>query len=152
MGIEKLDFLKDVPQELIVEGVDAFLERGRYLLFIEMIGFTAKDLCLPPEHKDYQDAASWLADTTNIQGWCGMIDANQALASVIAQAIRDRPREIAYACEMAMKGVYASTTDFSSFMEAMGIPKTGGASSLQDFHRGVEGFDFTEVAADTPGG
>lgn len=42
------DFAKDVPAELVVkEGRDAFSERGRGLLFIEMIGGAAADLASP---------------------------------------------------------------------------------------------------------
>jgi hypothetical protein len=146
MRPEKVDFAKDIPAEVHVSGEDFFLLRGRFLMFIEMIGFTAKDLLLPPEHEDYQNAASWLADPLNIQSWCALIDADVSRGEVIANAIRQRPQEISTACCLIIQTAYAQKSDFSRFMELMGIDRVPvGVSSLNLFSD-VESMEFADNA------
>ena len=54
------DFDNDVPAELVVTGNrDGFSERGRGLLFIEMIGGAAADLA-SPDGEYYDETLAWV--------------------------------------------------------------------------------------------
>lgn len=134
MSHKKLDFERDIPQDLMVVGADAFQERGRYLLFIEMIGFAAKDLCLPQTDPNYIDSLNWLSDDTQIKAWLSMIDASPTVASDIHKAVLERPEEIAEACEIVLRNSHADVASLDRFMSRLGVPVCQkNASSLVGF-------------------
>lgn len=131
MGKEILDFEADLPSEIRVEGYDAFQERGRFLLFIEMIGSIAHDLCLPQEDPNYQDSLQWLNNPANMLDWIDMIDGSEDVAPILQKAIHDRPGVIAGACATVVRGSQGDSGSFQSFMRAMGVKDTRSGSSLQ---------------------
>lgn len=131
MRPEMTDFMMDIPAELAVDGSDAFEERGRFLLFIEMIGSIAKDLCAPVEGLHHQESAEWIANPENMQLWCDIIDADEKVVPVLCKAIQNKPQEIAKACEnLVRSGHTEAGGDFKRFMEVMGVKRTQNRSNL----------------------
>jgi len=131
MRPEQTDFSEDIPLDLVVEGSDAFDERGRFLLFIEMIGSIAKDLCAPVEGLHHQESAEWIANPDNMQLWCDMIDADARVVPVLCKAIQTKPREIAKACENLVRSGHTDAGgDLTRFTEAMGVKRTQNRSNL----------------------
>jgi hypothetical protein len=136
-----LDFVADLPEELRVEGPDAFLEHGRYLLFIELIGQAARDLTMPNDVSHHQEALEWVADPGNIQFWCELIGAENDVVPALQRALQERPKELSKACENFVRNV-EDGENFSRFMDAMGIRPTINASTLamqsaEDFEQPV---------------
>lgn len=127
------DFDKDLPLEEMVDGLGAFTER-RCLLFIEMIGLAAKDLLQPEDSALHRDAKEWLEDPKNVAFWCSLLAASDAVAPIVCKAVRERPAEIARACEDMVRVVHSSpdseSADFRRFMQAMGMPNLHNRSSL----------------------
>lgn len=125
------EFANDVPSEEIVYGLGAFVEDDRRnLLFIEMIGLAAKDLCQPPGTKLHEDSMRWLDDVDNLAAWCCLIEADPERAPIVRKAILDRPGEMAEACETMLRIAGTRTARYDHFMEMMGVRSRRNRSSV----------------------
>jgi len=126
------DFAKDVPAELVVkEGRDAFSERGRGLLFIEMIGGAAADLA-SPDGEFYDEALAWVKDPRNLEAWLQIVDASAAVIPALQTALLQRPDELKTACAYLSRSASRTGGGLERFMRAMGMESSRGASSLAD--------------------
>ncbi|MBY0240038.1 MAG: hypothetical protein K2X55_12055 [Burkholderiaceae bacterium] len=126
------DFAKDVPAELVVtEGRDAFSERGRGLLFIEMIGGAAADLA-SPDGEFYDETLAWVKDPRNLEAWLQIVDASPAVIPSLQTAFLERPKELKVACEYLSRSAARTGGSLERFMRAMGMDSLQGASSLGD--------------------
>lgn len=131
------DFVKDVPVELVVTGgTDCFSERGRGLLFIEMIGDVASDLAAP-ECEHYDETLAWMKDPRNLQAWLEIVDASPTVIPALQSAFLERPSELKVACEYLSRSASRTGGGLERFMRAMGMESAQGGSSLAD----VENYD-----------
>lgn len=136
------DFAKDVPAELVVTGNrDGFSERGRGLLFIEMIGGAAADL-VSPDGKHYDEALAWVKDPRNLEAWLQIVDASPSVIPSLQTAFLERPGELKEACEELSRSARIGDRGLERFMRAMGMDSTQEASSLGDVD------DYDEVAGE----
>lgn len=134
------DFAKDVPAELVVTGSrDGFSERGRGLLFIEMIGGAAADLA-SPDGEYYDETLAWVKDPRNLEAWLQIVDASPTVIPSLQAAFLERPNELKVACEYLSRSAARTGGGLERFMRAMGMDSTQGASSLGDVD------DYDEVA------
>jgi len=134
------DFEKDVPAELVVTGSrDGFSERGRGLLFIEMIGGAAADLA-SPDGEYYDETLAWVKDPRNLEAWLQIVDASPTVIPSLQTAFLERPNELKVACEYLSRSAARTGGGLERFMRAMGMDSPQGASSLGD----VDNYD--EVA------
>lgn len=127
------DFEKPAPASDIEDGIDAFDERGRYLLFVEMIGAAATDLTLPAQHADHQDAMEWLSDPSYMRTWLMLIGGDIDLAEKLQTAIKGNPTEIGSACSKFLSVSHGDTFTMDKFLRAFGIATQTSGSSLVDF-------------------
>lgn len=134
------DFAKDVPADLVVTGGhDGFSERGRGLLFIEMIGDVASDLAAPDcEH--YDETLAWVKDPRNLEAWLQIVDASPTVIPTLQTALLERPTELKVACAYLSRSASRAGGGLERFMRAMGMESTQGGSSLADLE------DYDEVA------
>lgn len=127
------DFNKDVPAELIVEGHgDAFSERGRALLFIEMIGDVASDLAAP-NGEDYDNTLAWVKDPLNLEAWLQIVDASPTVIPALQTAFLERPSELKTACEYLSRSASRTGGGLERFMRATGMESAASASSAADW-------------------
>lgn len=120
-----------LPEDKVVDDFGAFVSaHRRCLLFIEMIGLAAKDLCEPPGTELYEDSLQWLSDPRNMAAWCGMIEADQSVAPTITRAIKEKPAEIHELCQRVAAVAHVDRPPFERFMEIMKIPTYTATSSL----------------------
>lgn len=126
------DFPKDVPAELVVvSGIDGFSERGRGLMFIEMIGDVASDLAAP-ECEYYGETLAWVKDPRNLKVWFEIVDASPAAIPVLQSALLTRPGELRIACESLSRSASRTGGGLDRFMRAMGMESAQSGSSLAD--------------------
>ena len=126
------DFEKDVPAELVVTGNrDGFSERGRGLLFIEMIGGAAADLA-SPDGEYYDETLAWVKDPRNLEAWLQIVDASPTVIPSLQTAFLERPAELKVACEYLSRSAARAGGGLERFMRAMGMDSPQGASSLGD--------------------
>jgi hypothetical protein len=126
------DFEKDVPAELVVTGSrDGFSERGRGLLFIEMIGGAAADLA-SPDGEYYDETLAWVKDPRNLEAWLQIVDASPTVIPSLQTAFLERPNELKVACEYLSRSAARTGGGLERFMRAMGMDSPQGASSLGD--------------------
>lgn len=126
------DFEKDVPAELVVTGSrDGFSERGRGLLFIEMIGGAAADLA-SPDGEYYDETLAWVKDPRNLEAWLQIVDASPTVIPSLQTAFLERPAELKVACEYLSRSAARTGGGLERFMRAMGMDSPQGASSLGD--------------------
>ena len=130
-----IDFPKDVPAELVVKGDnDAFSERGRALLFIEMIGDVASDLVVP-NRDGYDETLAWVKDPLNLEAWLQIVDASPTVIPALQTALLERPAELKIACEYLSRSASRTGGGLERFMCAMGMESTGSASSAADWEK-----------------
>ena len=126
------DFAKDVPAELVVTGNrDGFSERGRGLLFIEMIGGAAADLA-SPDGEYYDETLAWVKDPLNLEPWLQIVGASPAVIPSLQTAFLERPNELKVACEYLARSAARTGGGLERFMRAMGMDSVQEASSLGD--------------------
>lgn len=126
------DFAKDVPAELVVAGNrDGFSERGRGLLFIEMIGGAAADL-VSPDGEYYDETLAWVNDPRNLEAWLQIVDASPTVIPSLQTAFLQRPKELKVACEYLSRSAARTGGGLERFMRAMGMDSVQGVSSLGD--------------------
>jgi len=124
------DFAKDVPADKIVtEGIDAFSERGRGLMFIEMIADVAGDLAAP-ESEHYGETLAWVKDPLNLAAWVQIVEASPSVVPTLQTAFLERPAELKVACEYLSRSASRTGGGLERFMRAMGMHSHGGSSSL----------------------
>jgi len=134
------DFAKDVPAELVVtQGTDGFSERGRGLLFIEMIGGAAADLA-SPDGEFYDETLAWVKDPRNLEAWLQIVDASPTVIPALQTAFLERPSELKVACEYLSRSASRTGGGLERFMRAMGMASAQGGSSLAELD------DYDEVA------
>jgi hypothetical protein len=127
------DFAKDVPAELVVKGIhDGFSERGRGLLFIEMIGGVASDLAAP-DCEYYDEALAWVKDPRNLQAWLQIVDASPTVIPALQSAFLERPSEVKKACEYLTRSASRTAGGLERFMRAMGMEAATSNSSMADW-------------------
>lgn len=127
------DFTKDVPAELVVKGNnDAFSERGRALLFIEMIGDVASDLAAP-NCGDYDETLAWVKNPLNLEAWLQIVDASPTVIPALQTAFLERPSELKVACEYLSRSASRTGGGLERFMRAMGMESAASASSAADW-------------------
>lgn len=126
------DFDNDVPVDKIVsEGIDAFSERGRGLMFIEMISDVAGDLASPGcEH--YDETLAWVKDPVNLAAWLEIVEASPFVVPSLQNAFLERPAQLKLACEYLHRSTSRTGGGLERFMRAMGMPSHRGGSSLGD--------------------
>lgn len=126
------DFDKDVPADKFVgEGIDAFSERGRGLMFIEMISDVAGDLASPGcEH--YDETLAWVKDPLNLAAWLQIVEASPSVVPSLQNAFLERPAELKLACEYLHRSASRTGDGLERFMRAMGMPSHSNGSSLGD--------------------
>lgn len=126
------DFDNDVPADKVVsEGIDAFSERGRGLMFIEMISDVAGDLASPGcEH--YDETLAWVKDPINLAAWLQIVEASPSVVPSLQNAFLERPAELKLACEYLHQSASRTGDGLERFMRAMGMPSHSGGSSLGD--------------------
>lgn len=124
------DFPKDVPADKIVtDGIDAFSERGRGLMFIEMIADVAGDLA-SPECEHYSETLAWVKDPLNVAAWVQIVEASPSVVPTLQAAFLERPAELKLACEYLSRSASRTGGGLERFMRAMGMHSCGGSSSL----------------------
>lgn len=124
------DFDNDVPADKMVsEGIDAFSERGRGLMFIEMISDVAGDLA-SPGCQQYDETLAWVKDPANLTAWMQIVEASPCVVPSLQNAFLERPAELKLACEYLHRSVSRTGSGLERFMRAMGMPSHSGGSSL----------------------
>lgn len=127
------DFERDVPAELVVTGSrDGFSERGRGLLFIEMIGGAAADLA-SPDGQYYDEALAWVKDPRNLEAWLQIVDASPTVIPSLQTAFLERPTELKKACEYLSRSAARTGGSLERFMRAMGMESSASGSSMADW-------------------
>jgi hypothetical protein len=133
-----VDFDKDVPAELVETGpIDGFSERGRGLLFIEMIGNAASDLA-KPDCEYYDETLAWVKDPRNIEAWLQIVDASPSVIPALQTALLERPSELKTACAYLSRSAARTGGSLDRFMRAMGMQSATGSSSLASWDEADE--------------
>lgn len=125
----EIDFPKDVPHDLVVDGLDGFARRGKAMLCIEMINDVASDLATGAG-PEYEETLAWVNDPRNIAAWLQLVDASPHVVPALQEALLVRPNEIKVACSQASRSYGRAGGDLSRFMEMMGMTRVSEDSVL----------------------
>lgn len=126
------DFDKDVPADKVVtEGIDAFSERGRGLMFIEMIADVAGDL-VASDSEHYDETLAWVKNPLNLKAWVQIVEASPSVVPSLQKAFLERPAALKLACETVYRASSRTGDGLERFMRAMGMQSHSGSSSLGD--------------------
>lgn len=124
------DFDKDVPADKVVtEGIDAFTERGRGLMFIEMIADVAGDLAAS-DSENYDETLAWVKNPLNLKAWVQIVEASPSVVPSLQKAFLERPAALKLACETVYRASSRTGDGLERFMRAMGMQSYAGSSSL----------------------
>jgi hypothetical protein len=127
----------NVPSHLLLDAgaFDAFMEHGRFVLFVDMISQTAKDLLWqPPEtahshdemlqrlddHQNKHDAISWVRGASakiSFATLCDLVGASDWATEKLRERLLNEPEKLVHALEVMSR--HTQETNFESFAQTM---------------------------------